>query len=201
MTAVLWTFVPVAVLLSVTPGPGMALVVRNAAVGGTHAAVRTTLGSSIGVGVWAVLSALGVSALVAASETAFVALKLAGVVVLVWFGLQALRGGKHAAGEPAERRDRAFASGLLTALANPKLAVFFVALFPQFIPEGAPFLPYALGMAAILIVVDFTIYVSLGAAVSKARRALTSTAFVRRVEHVTGAVLLVLAGRLAAQSR
>jgi threonine/homoserine/homoserine lactone efflux protein len=201
MTAVLWTFVPVAVLLSMTPGPGMALVVRNAAVGGTRAAFRTTLGSSIGVGIWAVLSALGISALVAASETAFVALKIAGVVVLVWFGVHTLRGAKNAAGEPAERRGHAFVSGLLTALANPKLAVFFVALFPQFIPEGAPVLPHALAMAAVLIVADFTIYVSLGAAVSKAKRRLASTAFVRRVEQVTGAVLLVLAGRLVAQSR
>jgi hypothetical protein len=56
-------------------------------------------------------------------------------------------------------------------------------------------------MAAILIVADFTIYVSLGAAVSKARRTLAGTGFVRRVEQVTGAVLLALAGRLAAQSR
>ena len=63
----LWTFVPVAFLLSLTPGPGMALVVRNAAAGGTRAAFRTTVGSSIGVGVWAVLSALGIAALVAAS--------------------------------------------------------------------------------------------------------------------------------------
>jgi threonine/homoserine/homoserine lactone efflux protein len=66
-------------------------------------------------------------------------------------------------------------------LANPKLAVFFVALFPQFIPEGAAVLPYALAMAAVLIVADFTIYVSLGAAVSRAKRTLTSTRFARRV--------------------
>src|SRR4029453_4603178 len=129
----LWTFVTVAFLLSMTPGPGMALVVRNAAAGGTRAAFRTTVGSSIGVGAWAVLSALGISALVAASETAFVGLKIAGVVVLVWFGVQALRGMKSAATGAGERRDHAFASGLLTALANPKLAVFFVALLPQFI--------------------------------------------------------------------
>ena len=95
----------------------------------------------------------------------------------------------------------AFASGLLTALANPKLAVFFVALFPQFIPEGAPVLPSALAMAAILIVADFTIYVSLGAAVSRAKRALADSRFTRRVEQVTGAVLLALAGRLAFESR
>jgi threonine/homoserine/homoserine lactone efflux protein len=197
----LWTFVPVAFLLSMTPGPGMALVVRNAAAGGTRAAYRTTVGSSIGVGVWAVLSALGISALVAASETAFVALKVAGVVVLVWFGVQALRGRKSAAAEAGETRHHAFASGLLTALANPKLAVFFVALLPQFIPRDAPVLPYALAMAAILIVADFTIYVSLGAAVSKATHTLASTRVARRVEQVTGAVLLALAGRLAFESR
>ncbi len=196
----LWTFVPVAVLLSLTPGPGMALVVRNSAVRGTGAAARTTLGSSIGVGVWAVLSALGVSALIAASEAAFVALKIAGVVVLVWFGIQALRGNKAAAADSSPAR-RDFASGLLTALANPKLAVFFLALFPQFIPDGAPVLPYALAMAAILIAADFVCYLSLGAAVARASRSLASSRLARRVEQLTGAVLLALAGRLAIESR
>ena len=196
----LWTFVPVAVLLSLTPGPGMALVVRNAAVGGTGAAARTTIGSSIGVGLWAVLSAVGVSALIAASEAAFVALKVAGVVVLGWFGVQALRGSKTAAAESDPAR-RDFASGLLTSLANPKLAVFFLALFPQFIPDGAPVLPYAFAMAAILVAADFVCYVSLGAAVARASRSLASSRLARRVEQLTGAVLLTLAGRLALESR
>ena len=193
--------VPVAFLLSLTPGPGMALVVRNAATGGTCAAVWTTIGSSLGVGAWAVLSALGISALVAASETAYVALKIAGVVVLVWFGVQALRGRRRAAAAPGEAREQAFSSGLLTALANPKLAVFFVALLPQFIPTGAPVLPYALAMAAILIVADFSIYVSLGAAVARTKRAVGSTRFARRIEQATGVVLIALAGRLALDSR
>ncbi len=195
----LWTFVPVAVLLSLTPGPGMALVVRNAAVGGAGAAARTTVGSSIGVGTWAVLSALGVSALVAASEAAYVGLKIAGVAVLVWFGVQALRGsGARLAPDPT-RRD--FSSGLLTSLANPKLAVFFLALFPQFIPDGAPVLPYALAMAAILIAADFVCYVSLGAAVARATRVVAGSRLARRIEQLTGAVLIALAGRLAYESR
>jgi threonine/homoserine/homoserine lactone efflux protein len=197
---VLWTFVPVAVLLSLMPGPGMALVVRNAASGGAGAAARTTAGSSIGVGVWAFLSALGVSALVAASEAAFFGLKVAGIAVLVWFGVQALRGhGATRAGHAPARRD--FASGLLTALANPKLAVFFLALFPQFIPDGAPVLPYALAMAAILVAADFVCYVSLGAAVARATRAVAGSRLARRIEQLTGAVLLALAGRLALESR
>jgi threonine/homoserine/homoserine lactone efflux protein len=196
---VLWTFVPVAILLSLTPGPGMALVVRNAAAGGAGAAARTTVGSSIGVGTWAVLSALGVSALVAASEAAYLGLKIAGVAVLVWFGVQALRG--SAAGSPPHPTHRDFSSGLLTALANPKLAVFFVALFPQFIPDGAPVLPYALAMAGILIAADFVCYVSLGAAVARATRAVAGSRLARRIEQLTGAVLIALAGRLAYESR
>jgi threonine/homoserine/homoserine lactone efflux protein len=196
---VLWTFVPVAVLLSLTPGPGMALVVRNAAVGGAGAAARTTVGSSIGVGLWAVLSALGVSALVAASEAAYFGLKIAGVAVLLWFGVQALRG--SAAGSAPEPSRRDFSSGLLTALANPKLAVFFLALFPQFIPDGAPVLPYALAMAAILIAADFFCYVSLGAAVARATRVVAGSRLARRIEQLTGAVLIALAGRLAYESR
>jgi len=196
---VLWTFVPVAVLLSLTPGPGMALVVRNAAVGGAGAAARTTVGSSIGVGLWAVLSALGVSALVAASEAAYLGLKIVGVAVLVWFGVQALRGTEP--GSPPDPARRDFSSGLLTALANPKLAVFFLALFPQFIPDGAPVLPYALAMAAILITADFVCYVSLGAAVARATRVVASSRLARRIEQLTGAVLIALAGRLAYESR
>jgi threonine/homoserine/homoserine lactone efflux protein len=196
---VLWTFVPVAVLLSLTPGPGMALVVRNAAAGGAGAAARTTMGSSIGVGVWAFLSALGVSALVAASEAAYLGLKIAGVAVLVWFGVQALRGSAPGSASDPSRRD--FSSGLLTSLANPKLAVFFLALFPQFIPDGAPVLPYALAMAAILIAADFVCYVTLGAAVARATRAVAGSHVARRVEQLTGAVLIALAGRLAYESR
>lgn len=196
----LWTFVPVAVLLSLTPGPGMALVVRNAAFGGAGSAARTTVGSSVGVGVWAVLSALGVSALVAALELAYVGLKIAGVAVLLWFGVQALRGGKVRAPE-ADPTRRDFASGLLTSLANPKLAVFFLALFPQFIPDGAPVLPYALVMAAILIAADFVCYVSLGAAVARATRVVAGSRLARRIEQLTGAVLIALAGRLTYESR
>ena len=135
------------------------------------------------------------------TETAFVALKIAGVAVLLWFGLQALRGTKSVTADSGGTHDHVFSSGLLTALANPKLAVFFVALLPQFIPRGAPVLPYALAMAAILIAADFSIYVSLGAAVSRTKRMVAGTRFTRRVEQVTGAVLLALAGRLAFASR
>ena len=79
--------------------------------------------------------------------------------------------------------------------------MFFLALFPQFIPDGAPVLPYALAMAAILVVADFVCYVSLGAAVARASRSLARSRLARRIEQLTGAVLLALAGRLAYETR
>src|SRR4051794_4627069 len=126
----LWAFLPIAVLVTVTPGAATAMVVRSAMRGGWRAGVRTIAGNSIGVVSWALLSIAGISALVAASEVAFVTLKVSGACVLVYLGVQSIRrAGREA---PAERRGRPFRDGLMTSLANPKLAVFFIALFPQF---------------------------------------------------------------------
>src|SRR4051794_30140669 len=94
----LWAFLPVAALVTITPGAATAMVIRSAMRGGWQAGVRTIAGNSIGVVTWALLSIAGISALVAASEVAFVALKLTGALVLVWLGIQSLR----RAGAPAE---------------------------------------------------------------------------------------------------
>ena len=122
----LWAFLPIAVLVTVTPGAATAMVVRSAMRGGWRAGVLTIAGNSIGVVAWALLSIAGISALVAASEVAFAVLKITGAAALVWLGIHSLRG----AGREIrlERRGRPFRDGLITSLANPKLAVFFVAL-------------------------------------------------------------------------
>jgi threonine/homoserine/homoserine lactone efflux protein len=98
--AVVWTFLPIAVLLTLAPGPATAMVVRNALRDGWRAAFLTVAGNEVGVVTWALLSVLGISALVAASEVAYVALKLVGACVLIWIGVQSLR----RSGEPAEAR-------------------------------------------------------------------------------------------------
>ena len=76
--------------------------------------------------------------------------------------------------------------GLVTSLANPKLAVFFVALFPQFIPAGAPVLPSALGMAATVVALDLVWYSALAYGVARTRRAFVEGAWLRRAERFTG---------------
>ena len=91
----------------------------------------------------------GVSALVAASATAFTVLKVFGAGVLIWFGIQALRRARSRARRAPRRRDgRPFRRGVVTALANPKVGLFYVALLPQFVPEGSPLLATTLLLAA-----------------------------------------------------
>src|SRR3954454_9456038 len=99
MVGTLVSFLGGAVLLSLLPGPATALVVRSAAVHGRRAAFRTVLGNSAGILFWALASVLGISALVAASSAAFVTLKVVGAIVLLYLGVQALRGAGKAAGE------------------------------------------------------------------------------------------------------
>src|SRR3954469_20105723 len=98
MLSTLISFLGVAVLVSLVPGPATALVVRSAAVHGRREAFHTVLGNSTGILGWALASVLGISALVAASEAAFVALKVVGAIVLVWLGVTADPGGGRAGG-------------------------------------------------------------------------------------------------------
>ena len=192
----LWTFLPIAVVVTITPGPGTAMVVRSALRSGWRAGVLTVAGNSIGVVAWGLLSVLGISALVAASEVAFLALKLVGAGVLIWLGVQSLRG----AGEPVEApgaSGRPFRDGLVTSLANPKLAVFFVALFPQFLDGGAAVLPTTLLMAAMIVTLDFAWYTSLAVMVSRAKEGFMRTRVARWTERITGSVLIALGARVA----
>jgi threonine/homoserine/homoserine lactone efflux protein len=191
------SFLGVAVLLSLLPGPATALVVRSAAVHGRRSAFLTVLGNSTGILFWALASVLGISALVAASETAFTVLRVLGAVVLVYLGVQALR--RPAVNDRVVVRPRSsYMQGLVTSGANPKLAVFFIALLPQFVPHGAPVLPWTLAMAAILICVDLVYFTALAWAVTRAKRAIVGS---RRIERLTGAVMVALGLRVALESR
>lgn len=104
----LLAFVAVAAVVTITPGPGTAMVIRSALRGGRGRAFRTIIGNEIGVMMWGLLSVLGISAVVAASRIAFDILRLVGALVLVIVGLQSLlrRGGEDAPAESAERPDR-----------------------------------------------------------------------------------------------
>jgi threonine/homoserine/homoserine lactone efflux protein len=132
------SFLPLAALLAVSPGPATAMVIHSAARGGRPYAVRAVLGNATGLGLWAAASMLGVSALVVASETAYTALKICGAILLIAYGIQAIRSARRpneasTRFEPRAQRE-ASRVGLVTALANSKVALFYVALLPQFVP-------------------------------------------------------------------
>lgn len=198
----LLTFVPVAILLTLTPGAATVLVVHNAARRGRHGALMTTLGNSVGVAVWALATAVGLAAIVAASAVAFTAVKLIGAVALVYLGVRALF---HAGEEPEPAAARparsAFRAGLTTSIANPKLAVFFMALFPQFVPDGQPVLLAAVVMAGVIVALDLIWYSTLAAVVARATDAFLKGGWLRRAERLCGGVLVGLGLRLALEER
>ena len=199
MLRTLLAFVPVAVLVTITPGPATAMVVRSAAAGGRRSALACTAGNSLGVLAWGALAAAGLAAAVATSVTVFTVVKLAGAVVLIVLGVRSLRHRSRLA--TAGSGGRAFRDGLVTSVSNPKLAVFYVALFPQFVPAGSPVLPSAMLMAATIVAFDLVWYSVLAYGVTRARRAFLEGPWARRVERLAGAVLVGHGVRLALERR
>jgi threonine/homoserine/homoserine lactone efflux protein len=196
-------FLIIAVVVTLTPGPGTATILRVAARDGRRAALSAIVGNSAGVLVWGVLSAVGVSSLILASQLAFDALRLVGAAVLIVIGLRSLlqrHRGSESPREDKPRRRAGWRSGLVTSVSNPKLAVFFVALFPQFLTRDSPVLPYALGMAGVIVVLDVLWFSTLAFAVDRARTMLKPPVQ-RGMERFTGAVMVGLGLRLAAESR
>jgi threonine/homoserine/homoserine lactone efflux protein len=194
----LLAFAGVALVLSVTPGPDMALVLRNSLRGGREAAYRTIAGIALGLCVWAAATALGVAAVLAASATVFAALKLAGAAYLVYLGVHTLLALRRGARDRAERgagpRGSPFRQGLVTNLLNPKLAVLFTTLLPQFVaPDDPPFATSML-LAGVFVGIGLTwlvLYANLVGLVARSAR------FRRAMEAVSGAVLVALGVRLA----
>ncbi len=211
-------FVLAVVLITASPGPAMALVLRRAALGGFRNAVPTVLGLGAGIYVWALLAAAGFAALVAASEPAFVALRVVGAAILLVLGARALRAvwlqrrsgapatagpGPDDATRPLAGRGwwRAFAEGAVVQLANPKAAVFVIAFYPQFVPADRPLFATTAVLALLQVVLETTLYLSLAAGVGRAREWFTRPVVRRRLEAVSGGVFVALGLRVAASSR
>ena len=215
-----WSFLLVAVVVSLTPGPATATIIRTSARFGRRPALAAIAGNSVGVLMWAVLSAIGVSSLILASRVAYDGLRIGGAAVLVVLGARSLLQARRTASvlpesgpadsAPADsapgarssgpRAGRAgFRAGVLTGVANPKLAVFFIALFPQFLSRSAPVLPYALLMAGVVVAVDVVWFSTLAIAVDRARSVLRPR-IQAGLERCSGAVMVALGLRLAIDS-
>jgi threonine/homoserine/homoserine lactone efflux protein len=204
-------FLAVSALVIVTPGQDTALTIRNTLLGGRPAGLFTAVGVSAGQAVWTIATSAGLAALLLASEPAFVAVKLAGAAFLVYLGAQALlaavRGGPEATHGAERRSDRplrpatALRQGFLSNLGNPKMAVFFTSLLPQFVPEAGPAFPVLLALGIVFCALTLAWLGAYAFAVGKAGHVLRRPRVRRALDAITGTVLVALGLRLATERR
>jgi threonine/homoserine/homoserine lactone efflux protein len=202
------------VLLTVSPGPDMALVMGTALRGGRGPAIRTAIGICSGVVVWAALAGIGVAALLAASAEAFNVLRLAGAAYLVYLGVRAIRAAMRAddagvaagalPGGPGASRFEwrsSFRRGLTSNMLNPKVGVFYTTLVPQVVDPGDPvaFVSLVLGVVHALMGIAWLAF--LAAAVDRAGAVLRRPRVRRSLEATSGAVLIAFGLRVAAERR
>ena len=195
-------FLGVSAIVIVTPGQDTALTIRNTLLGGRASGISTAAGVASGQAFWTIAASLGLAALVAASEPAFLAVRIAGGAYLVFLGAQTLARAVRlrAAGDAAPRaRNRLapFRQGVMSNLGNPKMAVFFTSLLPQF--GGASFSALLLlGLVFCSMTLAWlTVY---AVAVARAGDFLRRSGIRRALDTLMGTVLVALGIRLAAES-
>jgi threonine/homoserine/homoserine lactone efflux protein len=205
MLSTLLAFLGACTLIAASPGPSTVLIIKQS-LRGRRSGLLTVLGNETGVFVWGVVAAFGLTALLAASEVAYDVTRIVGAVVLIAFGVQALRRARHGEDDAAGREGggksgwAAYRGGLLLNLANPKAAVFAMSFLPQFVPRGAPHLPAMVGLAALWAVYETGYYGLYVWFVGRMRNVLSRAGVRRRLEQVSGGVLLLLGVRLALES-
>lgn len=204
----LLAFAGVAAVVVVVPGPDMALVLRNGVASGRRAALETAVGINAGLLVWALAAALGVAAILHASASAFTVLKLAGAAYLVWLGLRALRDAWRGASTPLGsagyqpgRVRSAFRQGLLSNLLNPKMALVFTTLIPQFVEPGDPAVAQTILLAAIFIGMGLVWLTSYALLVAQVGDLLRRPVVRRALNAIIGTVLTAFGVRLALERR
>jgi threonine/homoserine/homoserine lactone efflux protein len=210
MTGWFLAFLGISILVIVTPGPDTAMTVRNTLLGGRAGGVSTALGVATGQMIWALATSVGIVALLVASEPLFAAVKFAGAAYLIFLGGQALlaavRGveppaeGAPAAGPRLSQRS-AFLQGLISDLGNPKMAVFFSSLLPQFAPHGDGAFATLVLLGLVFCALTFTWLTFYAFAIARIGAALRRPRIRRTLEAATGTVLIALGLRLAAEQR
>ena len=202
--AALLTFIAAASLLTIAPGLDTALVLRTAATLGPRRAALAGLGVAVGCFGWAILVALGLGALLAASQLAYTALRWIGAAYLVRVGYGMLRHPRRSflpeTGSKEGQRV-AFTTGLLTNLLNPKVGIFYVSFLPQFVPQEVSVAPYILLLGAIHAALGLIWFSCLIIATRPLTRLLQRPSVVATCDRVTGGMFVAFGVGLALQSR
>src|ERR1700716_4352630 len=204
-------FVALAIVVIITPGPDPALLTRTptARAGGGPAGTATAVGVARGQATWSLATSVGISALLVASEPAFAALKLAGAAYLIYLGGQSLWSAYRVrpahpttdSGALQVRKATALRQGVLSNLTNPKMAVFFPSLLPQFVAADAPPFFALLTLGVFFCVMTLIWLTAYAFAIGRAGDVLRRSAVRRAIEAVTGLVLVAFGIRVAVAPR
>jgi threonine/homoserine/homoserine lactone efflux protein len=194
-----------AVMIVLLPGPDTLVVVRSIMRGGRRQGVLTAAGNLCGLTVWVAAAALGLAAVLRASEVGYEALRIAGAAYLVWLGVQAIRTARSRGVDQPEREGRGgvlgsgFGAGLLTNLLNPKVGVFFVTFLPGFVPHGYSVGITSLLFGAIFVVITAVYWVVLLGLAAKVTAWMTTPRVRRRLDMITGTILIGFGIRLVTE--
>jgi threonine/homoserine/homoserine lactone efflux protein len=208
VTTALIAFTAAAGLLTITPGLDTALVLRTAASEGVRAATLAALGIVTACFGWAIMVALGLGALLAASQLAYTVLRAIGACYLLVTGIRMLlrpRAGFMETGPDPKTgalvARAAFARGALTNLLNPKVGVFYVSFLPQFVPTGVSVGRFILLLGAIHAVLGVLWFASLILATQPLARWLRRPAIVAGLDRLTGGLFIAFGLGLALRTR
>ncbi|MBX3659405.1 MAG: LysE family translocator [Ramlibacter sp.] len=193
-------YVAAVALLILTPGPTMLMCVTNAVNHGPRRAMTSVAGAVTAILCVMGLSAMGLGALLAASETAFTTAKLAGAAYLIWLGVRTFRSEsltlEFTQGSPRQRTRSFYLQGFLVGASNPKAVLFFAAFFPQFLNPAAPVLPQFTLLALTFMAFELTVLTLCALGVSRLVPVLRSSTAVRWVNRVCGGLFTLMGGLL-----
>ncbi|HEX6497873.1 MAG TPA: LysE family translocator [Micromonosporaceae bacterium] len=192
-------------LLTVVPGPDMAVVTGSAVAGGRRAAARTATGVVTGLLLWGLLSVAGLAAVLVASAKAYSVVRIAGAVYLVLFGVRSWWGTRRSQTPPVvppgEAKVAGWRAGLLTNLLNPKIAVFYTSLLPQLVPPAAPRTATMAGLVLTHAALSLLWLYGYAVLLNRFRPVLNRPRVRRWLQRATGTVMIGFGLRVALASR
>ncbi len=209
MDGSLAAFLGIAAVVIMTPGQDTALTIRNTLLGGRAAGIGTASGVALGQACWTVAASLGLTALLVASEPAFAAIRLIGAAYLIYLGANSL----WLAARPGRVEDftgprstglaprKAFRQGALSNLGNPKMAIFFSSLLPQFVAPGSGAAGAMLVLGLVFVSMTLAWLCAYAAVVARAGHVLRRPRIRRAFDAVMGAILVAFGVRLAVDQR
>ena len=204
MLVSLATFTLAALVVIFFPGPDTLVVVRSVLRGGRPRGAATVAGVLTGLTVWVAVAALGLAAVLRASEVAYNVLRILGGCYLVWLGVQSLRAvRRESPPDDAARRGivgTGYFAGLVTNLLNPKVGVFFVTFLPGFVPPGYSVAGTTVLLGGIFVVLTLGYFALVLAFASRLVTWLKTPRLRRRLDAITGVVLVGIGVRLAVEA-